>query len=400
MKSSCLITMLFMFSFNAFSQQKSIEHVVVKGDNIYQISKKYKVSQEAIFAANPQANGVLKLNAVLQIPDDGSLEKKEEPITKKFISHKVSQKETLYGISKQYQVGVAEIESSNPDIKTTGLRAEQIIQIPMNDKNKTMLPTENEKHIVVAQTKPKIETKLSPQAKTKLEVEVKPEIIPFESVEKNTYSKEVMQKETKYGIAKEFGITVEELEKQNPIAKNGLKVGQKLSISTSKTIENGVLVSELALNEERSKTDEKAICKNELSENNPVFSVEFADQLISHASENIGVRYRTGGTSKEGFDCSGLMVATFGNFDIHLPRTSFEQSQMGTVVNMEEAQKGDLIFFKTNGRKQINHVGMVVENNEGEIKFIHAAVHGGVMISSTKESYYDQKLAQINRVLK
>ena len=68
-------------------------------------------------------------------------------------------------------------------------------------------------------------------------------------------------------------------------------------------------------------------------------------------------------------------------------------------VDVENAQKGDLIFFKTNGRSQINHVGMVVEVCDGEIKFIHASVGGGVIISSIKEKYYSQRLTQINRVL-
>ena len=93
------------------------------------------------------------------------------------------------------------------------------------------------------------------------------------------------------------------------------------------------------------------------------------------------------------------MLTTYGAFDIKLPRTSREQSSIGTKISTEEAQKGDLIFFKTNGRSQINHVGMVVEVNEGEIKFIHSSVSNGVIISSTKERYYQKNFSQINRVL-
>jgi cell wall-associated NlpC family hydrolase len=61
--------------------------------------------------------------------------------------------------------------------------------------------------------------------------------------------------------------------------------------------------------------------------------------------------------------------------------------------------KRDLIFFKTNGRRQINHVGMVVEAIDGDIKFIHASVSGGVMISSVREKYYRKKVTQINRAI-
>ena len=64
----------------------------------------------------------------------------------------------------------------------------------------------------------------------------------------------------------------------------------------------------------------------------------------------------------------------------------------------DEVRKGDLIFFKTNGRKIINHVGMVVEVLEDEIKFIHSATSKGVIISSTKEPYYKKTFVQVNRI--
>jgi cell wall-associated NlpC family hydrolase len=122
--------------------------------------------------------------------------------------------------------------------------------------------------------------------------------------------------------------------------------------------------------------------------------------LIQSASDKIGTRYRSGGTTAEGFDCSGLMCSTYGAFDIKLPRTSIEQSSFGEKIDDGNAQKGDLIFFKTNGRSRINHVGMVVEVLNDEIKFIHSSTHSGVIISSTKEPYYQRNFAQVNRVIK
>ena len=96
-------------------------------------------------------------------------------------------------------------------------------------------------------------------------------------------------------------------------------------------------------------------------------------QLINAASENLGANYRSGGTTPAGYDCSGLMFATFSRFDIILPRSSNEMARLGTVLNPEEIKKGDLIFFRTNGRKIINHVGMVTEVLPNEIKFIHSS---------------------------
>lgn len=122
------------------------------------------------------------------------------------------------------------------------------------------------------------------------------------------------------------------------------------------------------------------------------------EQLINAALENLGARYRSGGSNPDGFDCSGLMFFTFSQFDFVLPRSSNEMSKLGTVLNPNQYKKGDLIFFKTNGRKIINHVGLILEVLEDEIKFIHSATSKGVIISSTKEPYYKKTFAQVNRI--
>jgi cell wall-associated NlpC family hydrolase len=123
-------------------------------------------------------------------------------------------------------------------------------------------------------------------------------------------------------------------------------------------------------------------------------------QLINTAEENLGAEYRTGGTNPDtGFDCSGLMFSTFRKFDITLPRSSNDMSKIGRRLDDNEIQKGDLIFFRTNGRSVINHVGMVTEVNDDEIKFIHSSTQKGVIISSTKEPYYGRTFAQANRII-
>lgn len=121
--------------------------------------------------------------------------------------------------------------------------------------------------------------------------------------------------------------------------------------------------------------------------------------LIETATDNIGVRYKAGGTNKNGYDCSGLVFSTFQSENISLPRTSFEQSKIGKPIKINDAQKGDLIFFKTNKSKQINHVGLITEVNSNEIKFVHSSTAKGVIISSTKEPYYQNSFTQINRVV-
>lgn len=138
------------------------------------------------------------------------------------------------------------------------------------------------------------------------------------------------------------------------------------------------------------------------TENKKENTDQIIDKIISTATENIGVRYKTAGTTKAGYDCSGLVYSTFGLYDIDLPRSSYEQSKTGTELgqNLKKAKKGDLIFFKTNRRSQINHVGIVTEVENDDIKFIHASTSKGVIISSMRESYYQNTFVQVNRVLK
>src|SRR5690606_4677862 len=122
-------------------------------------------------------------------------------------------------------------------------------------------------------------------------------------------------------------------------------------------------------------------------------------QMINNAMEFLGVHYRGGGTSRAGMDCSGMVTAVFDIFGMKLPRSSREMAKVGEKIDLAEAKKGDLVFFKTNGKRSINHVGMVVENNGDEIKFIHSSTQRGVIISSTKEPYYKRAFAQANRVI-
>ncbi|MHC0439952.1 C40 family peptidase [Flavobacterium sp. 3-210] len=143
------------------------------------------------------------------------------------------------------------------------------------------------------------------------------------------------------------------------------------------------------------KSSSNAVSKKEEKRENKYI----VNHLIETASENIGVKYKAGGTTKNGFDCSGLVYTTFESENIQLPRSSFEQSKIGIVIPAKDAQKGDLIFFKTNKSKQINHVGLITEINSNEIKFIHSSTSKGVIISSTKEPYYQNSFAQINRIV-
>ncbi|RZJ71617.1 C40 family peptidase [Flavobacterium sp.] len=123
-----------------------------------------------------------------------------------------------------------------------------------------------------------------------------------------------------------------------------------------------------------------------------------AVQMINNALTFIGTRYLGGGTTTKGMDCSGMVTAVYRLFDMSLPRSSHEMAKVGEKVDRKDVKKGDLVFFHTNGKKSINHVGMVVEATDEEIKFVHSSTQKGVIVSSTKEPYYERNLVQCNRV--
>ena len=131
-----------------------------------------------------------------------------------------------------------------------------------------------------------------------------------------------------------------------------------------------------------------------------VVVLEKADRIINTALAYSGVRYRYGGTTKKGMDCSGLLYVSFGENDIPLPRVSYQMADEGQKIKLNKVTKGDLLFFKTSKKgKKINHVGLVVAVDGRDIKFIHATSSRGVIVSSLQEGFWNYAFVKATRVL-
>lgn len=125
-----------------------------------------------------------------------------------------------------------------------------------------------------------------------------------------------------------------------------------------------------------------------------------SESIISYAKTFKGTRYKFGGTSKKGMDCSGLIYTSFLNEKISLPRVSRDMAKKGKRLSNDKISKGDLVFFKTNkNRNVINHVGLVVESKRGDILFIHSTTSRGVIISSLDENYWRSAFVEGRRIL-
>lgn len=273
-----LLTFIFLFATFLINAQQKIKHKVVQGESVYSIAKKYNVTEKEIFDLNPKAKGVLALDMELIIPKVSK--KKEE--TKKVVvpkgnSYTVQNGESFYTISRKFNVGYETLTELNAEIKPENLQIGAIIRLPKGVKlpkeekikevSKNKLSGKTQKHTVESgesffviakkynvtveelrvanpqvkndkldikdvvfipgkdiaiikekklkeeKKKPIIEEKINLELTDKEKEEVKAEIDSL------TERHKVQSRETKFGIAKRYGLTVAELDELNPNVK-------------------------------------------------------------------------------------------------------------------------------------------------------------------------------------
>ena len=126
-----------------------------------------------------------------------------------------------------------------------------------------------------------------------------------------------------------------------------------------------------------------------------------ADQAVAEVTSRsillLGAPYRMGGNSPAtGFDCSGLISHVFAEtFNMRMPRTSEEQSLLGSRIPKHELSPGDLVFFNTRGRRN-SHVGLYI----GDRQFVHAPTSRGVVrIESMDQEYWERRFNQARRLI-
>ena len=234
--------------------QEFISHQVTSGETLYSIAKKYNLKEKEIIKLNPDAKERVYEGLVLILPASAGASKETTASTPqediRFKTHKVRRKETLYSISKKYDVTQDAIKKYNKRLYSETLRKGDKIRIPLNYVGVV------EEKVTITNTGGGI---------------VNP---PVDGGPAYT-SYVVKPKETKYGIARLYGITIAELEAINPEMKDGLKLGQTIRVPNT-TLE---------------KTDTAVINEDvhafyEVKKGNTIYSLlkEFnisADQLIT-----------------------------------------------------------------------------------------------------------------------
>lgn len=123
-------------------------------------------------------------------------------------------------------------------------------------------------------------------------------------------------------------------------------------------------------------------------------------QVVDFAKTLIGIPYKYASTDpKVGFDCSGFITYVFNHFNIIVPRSSIDFTNVGKTVSPENAKPGDLILFTgtDSTEKFVGHMGLIVSNENNQVEFIHSTSGKkyGVTITPFNDYYHSRYMKTI-----
>jgi len=175
----------------------------------------------------------------------------------------------------------------------------------------------------------------------------------------------IQQGDTLWSVARRYGTKPDRIAAMNSIPVDGiLKIGQELKVPASAVAPAAAARARLA--------------------SLPSRGEHWASSIVALSTRHVGARYRWGGTTPAGFDCSGFLYYVFGQMGVTLPRTTYAMYDAGAPVPEDELQAGDLVFFQTIG-PGASHAGIYL----GDGRFIHASSGSGhVVITAMDDGYY------------
>jgi LysM repeat protein len=286
-------------------------------------------------------------------------------------THKIRKNDTLYSLALKYHVSVSDLKSAN-NMLGKHIKPGEVLVIPSASSSGT-----------VKEAAGKVKTKTA------------------------TYK--IRRGDSLERISRKTGVTVKDLQRLNGLKKGKLKPGTMLVLKESDPVveePKQKVVQRYSFRDTAMLADHDLVNNlTELTEFDPVKvvdlnkdleqSLDATKRLKKTAYSFLGTRYRFGGTTRKGIDCSSFVQSVFRQLQVDLPRTAREQYWVGENVTQYDLQKGDLLFFRTYASYP-SHVGIYLGDN----KMIHASSRDRKVVISPITSYYRSRFIGAKRLAK
>ena len=357
---------------------------VKSGDSLDRIAKKTGTTVAELQRLNQLPSSALKPGQKLQLPaakPDKVRAKQptkaatneptaDKSATASIPSHQVKKGESLYQIARRHKLKVSDLQAWN-QISTTTLKPGQNL----------LLSAPPPPEAVAVQ--PATDSDSSPA----------------------TLTHTVTKGETLYQIARNSGVSIDELRRINQLQNNRLRIGQQLLLGQAPPVTEAAAVPP-AIPEENiaavnvpapSDSAEDKADPAPAEEEPALLAAAEADptRLAQAISKLRDLPYRFGGNGRTGIDCSGFVQRVFREFAINLPRSAREQYLLGTPVKKTHLRQGDLVFFRTYA-KYPSHVGIYLGDN----KMVHASTRSRkVVIADITQAYYKKRYIGAKRLV-
>jgi murein DD-endopeptidase / murein LD-carboxypeptidase len=124
------------------------------------------------------------------------------------------------------------------------------------------------------------------------------------------------------------------------------------------------------------------------------------DSVITFGKKFLGLKYKYGGTTPLGFDCSGYVSYLFHKYGYILPHSSSGMATVGQKIDIKQAQAGDLICFKGRSTKtnRVGHVALIIQADSGQITMMHSCQRGVLIEKYNNSDYYKRRFLMCRRV--
>ncbi|MEH7011313.1 LysM peptidoglycan-binding domain-containing protein [Neobacillus niacini] len=304
-------------------------YTVQKGDTLSKIASKYQTTVPQIKDLNGLTSDMIYVNQTLKVSnaDEPIQPEVTAPAPTSTSDYVVISGDYLGKIAKQFNTTVSELKSLN-GLTSDMIYAGQTLKVSVV--------------VTTPVTPPPVETPTTPPADTSA-------TSVYTVVSGDTLSK----------IGLQFKMSVQDLKNLNSLKSDMIYVGQKLTVSGQAAV--------------TPPTPEAPVTP----------TGEFATAFINAAQSVMGVPYAWGGSSLQGFDCSGFIYYTANQAGKKIGRYSAEGYYSRTFY-VDQPQPGDLVFFENTYKKGISHVGIYIGANQ----FIHADEKKGVSIANLSNPYY------------